>query len=464
MPGSDFLQLDASVVRRGQLARWLADAIRAAIGDGRLPAGSRLPASRLLAAELGISRGVVVEVYRRLVDEGRATACGRGGTLVASARPPAPEPVKPAVVPGRPAPMDLSPGLPDLSAFPRAAWLRAERAVLARTPAAALGYADPRGAEPLRRELAVALGRSRGVRADPADLVIVSGVAQALALLAQVLRARGISAAAVEDPGSQGARAQLSCWGLRLAPVPVDEQGLDITALRHSGTETVLVTPAHQFPTGVVLAPGRRRALLDWAAADGLIVEDDYDAEHRYDRAPVAALQGLAPDRVAYTGSSSKTLAPALRLGWLIPPRWLHEDVVAAKRAADLGSPVLPQLVLADLLASGTLQRHLRLMRARHRARRDAMLAALHEHLPQARVHGIAAGLHMLITLPGDLDDASVADRASRLGILIHPLSAHRQAPGPPGLVLGYAAQPPDRLRDAIRQLASICRAAGDRG
>ena len=220
-----------------------------------------------------------------------------------------------------------------------------------------------------------------------------------------------------------------------------------------------MLTPAHQFPTGVVLAPARRRALLDWAAGGRLVVEDDYDAEHRYDRAPVPALQASAPDQVAHTGSTSKTLAPGMRLGWLIPPRHLHADLVAAKHASDLGCPGLSQLVLADLLASGEYDRHLRQVRARQRARRDALLAALREHLPRARVEGVAAGLHLLVTLPhltGRVDDAELAHRIGTAGVLVHPLSWHRQRPGPPGLVLGYAAHSPDRLQEAMRRVARM--------
>ena len=244
--------------------------------------------------------------------------------------------------------LDLSPGVPDLSGFPRAAWLRAERSVLDRASVADLGYGDPRGSQWLRHQLAGWLARTRGLRATADDVIVVSGVAQALALLAQWLHAQGRAGIAVEDPGSRGAHDQLAYWGLRLVPVPVDDHGLRAGDLAVSGLRAALLTPAHQFPTGVVLAPRRRRELLDWAhAADALIIEDDYDAEYRYDRAPVPALQASAPGHVAYAGSTSKTLAPGMRLGWLVPPSRLREDLVEAKHAADLGSPALPQLVLA---------------------------------------------------------------------------------------------------------------------
>jgi GntR family transcriptional regulator/MocR family aminotransferase len=351
--------------------------------------------------------------------------------------------------------------VPDLSAFPRAAWLRAERSALAEAGAADLGYGDPRGNERLRTMLAGWLTRTRGLRATPGDLVIVTGVAQALALLGQVLRARGTTRIAVEDPGSRGARLQLAHWGLEPVPIPVDEHGLQVDVLVRSGLAAAVLTPAHQFPTGVLLAPDRRRELVGWAAAGGLVIEDDYDAEHRYDRPPVPALQASAPDRIAYAGSTSKALAPGMRLGWLIPPRWLHADLVAAKHRSDLGSPALPQLVLADLIANGDLERHIRMVRKRQRTRRNVLFAALREYLPQARIQGVAAGLHLLVTFPdlaGQLDDVALASRIEATGVLVHPLSMHRVAPGPPGLVLGYAAHSPGQLREAARRIAGAAR------
>jgi GntR family transcriptional regulator/MocR family aminotransferase len=470
--GSDFLQLHPASAPSKGLTTWLVGALRAAITDGRLREGTPLPATRTLASDLGISRGVVVEAYRRLSDEGLVSARTGAGTVVVPLGPahsqstpstdlhraPAASPAPP-----RPLQMDLSPGVPDLSAFPRAAWLRAERAVLDRVSATDLSYGDPRGNGLLRQELAGWLARTRGIRASPEDIIVVAGVAQSLALLAQTLRARATTAIAVEDPGSRGARDALTYWGLEPVPVPVDEQGLRVDELASTGLRAALLTPAHQFPTGVVLAPQRRRALLNWAANGGLVIEDDYDAEHRYDRSPVPALQACAPDHVAHTGSTSKTLAPGMRLGWLVPSHHLHADLVAAKHASDLGSPALPQLVLAHLIASGEYDRHLRLVRTRQRSRRDAVLAALREHLPQARVEGVAAGLHLLLTLPdlaGDVDDTNLVDQIRRAGVLVHPLSWHRQHAGPPGLVLGYAAQPPDRLHHAVRCIAAAVQAA----
>jgi GntR family transcriptional regulator/MocR family aminotransferase len=471
MPGSDFLSLDVSAAPdRGRIA-WLADRLRAAIDQGQLVAGVRLPASRTLADELGVARGVVVQAYQRLGDEGLVAGRTGIGTVVLAGvagpvRLPPSDPPLTSDVPRLPLPtagepdlIDLSPGVPDLAAFPRAAWLRAEREVLRDVDAADLGYGDPRGSARLRGELSGWLARNRGVRAEPEQILVVAGVAQALTLLAQVLGGRGVRAFAVEDPGSRGAREQMTHWGIEPVPIPVDEHGVQVDALIRAEAEVAVLTPAHQFPTGVVLSPSRRRVLLSWAHADRLVIEDDYDAEHRYDRAPVRALHAAAPDHVAHTGSTSKTLAPGMRLGWLVPPPALFPDLVAARHASDLGSPALPQLVLAQLLATGGYDRHLRLVRNRQRRRRDAMLAALAEHLPGARVEGAAAGLHLLISLPGlpvDTSDVDLADAARAAGVRVHPLSWHRVRPGPPGLVLGYAAHPPDRLHLAVRRMASV--------
>ncbi|MFJ6723260.1 PLP-dependent aminotransferase family protein, partial [Streptomyces sp. NPDC091259] len=324
------------------------------------------------------------------------------------------------------------------------------------------GYGNAQGAPALREAVVGWLARNRGIRADPGEVVIVSGVAQALALLARVLREDGVRRVAVEDPGSLGARRQLEYGRLETVPVRVDEAGLDIAALAAGGADAVLLTPAHQFPTGVVLDGERRRELLAWAAAGGLVIEDDYDAEHRYDRAPVPALRALLPEAVCYAGSVSKLLAPALRLGWLLVPPRLLDAVVEEKRYADLGSPVLAQLVLARLMDSGELERHLRFVRRRHRRRRDAMLRAVGARLPGARVHGAAAGLHLMVTFDGaDFTDTALASAALALGVKAHPLSWHRVEPGPPGLVLGYAAGAVGDIEEGVALLARALRRIG---
>ncbi|SBT41155.1 MocR-like pyridoxine biosynthesis transcription factor PdxR [Micromonospora auratinigra] len=473
--GADFLQLDVTDAPPGGRADWLATRLRAAIADGRVPVGARLPASRVLAVELGVSRGVVTEAYQRLAESGQVAGRGRAGTVVlagpagvvAGVPTPAPAPELFAARPGvsvfdalraAPAELDLTPGVPDLAAFPRAAWLRAERAVLRRLTPADFGYGDPTGTPALRRAVAAWLGRNRGIRVDPAEVVVVAGVSQALGLLAQVLHDQGVHTVAVEDPSSLGVRQHLHNWRLDTPPVPVDAHGLRVDRLAAAGARAVLVTPAHQFPTGVVLDGERRRALLGWAERGGLVIEDDYDAEHRYDRPPVPALRGTLPERVCYTGSVSKLLAPALRIGWLlVPPRW-HTALVDAKRMADLGNAALPQLVLAELMTSGALERHLRMLRRRHVRRRDAMLRAVREQLPGAVVHGAAAGLHLLVTLPDEVDDVAVAAAALRRGVKVHPLAWHGQRRQPPGLVLGYAATPTGDLERAVAELGAALR------
>jgi GntR family transcriptional regulator/MocR family aminotransferase len=337
-------------------------------------------------------------------------------------------------------------------------WLRAERTVLTETPPEELGYGDPRGHPRLRAALAPWLGRTRGLRVTPDEILVVSGVAQAIALLAQQLRREGVTDIAVEDPGSRGVVDELAYWGLNPIPVPVDEDGLVIAALAASGARAAFLTPAHQFPTGVVLAPARRRELLAWAAGAALVIEDDYDAEYRYDRAPVPALHAGAPERIAYAGSTSKSLAPALRLGWLVAPPQRRADLVAAKHASDLGSPTLPQLVLARLLESGEYDRHVRTVRARHRARRDALLNGL-ARLTGVEVQGVAAGLHVLITFADNgIDDGEIVENLRAAGVVVQPLSLHRQLSGPPGLVIGYAAHPPDRLAEAAGIIAHTLR------
>nr|WP_277751076.1 PLP-dependent aminotransferase family protein [Streptomyces hoynatensis] len=485
------MQLDAGSVPAGGKADWLARRLRQAMADGRLAVGQRLPSTRVLAAELQVSRGVVTEAYRRLSEDGQVEGRRRGGTVVvavplAAPRAPAgplptprparatgrrPEPARSGPLfaggPGAdafdalraaPARIDLVPGQPDLSAFPRAAWLRAERAVLSELSTEHLGYGDPRGAPRLRRAVADWLARNRGIRVEPQEVLIVAGTAQALTLLHPVLRADGLTGVAVEDPGSLGTRQHLQYGGLATPPVPVDEEGLRVDVLRATGAGAVLLTPAHQFPTGVVTSGERRRELVRWAADGGLILEDDYDAEHRYDRPPVPALRALLAERLCYMGSVSKLLAPALRIGWMVPPPRYREGLTDAKRFTDLGNAVLPQLVLARLMESGQLERQLRLLRGRHKRRRDAMIDAVAAHLPGAVVHGAAAGLHLTVTYAPQVPDTALADAALARGVKCHPLSWHRQLPGRPGLVLGYAASPPGAIAEGVAVLGRALR------
>lgn len=463
---TDFLQLDLHPIPAGRRTDWLAHQLRTAIAQGRLPVGSTLPASRTLAAELGVSRGLVTEAYRRLADDGQILGRGRAGTTVVHAprtaehgvevtRPWRAAAVSSALDQPAAVRVDLTPGVPDLSAFPRSAWLRAERHVLGGALSDSFGYPDPAGAPEFRSAVAAWLARYRGMSVSPDQVVVVAGVAQGLALLARVLPTLGHDRIAVEDPGSFGARRQIEASGLSTVSIPVDEGGLQLEPLIASRAGAVLVTPAHQFPTGVVLHRSRRVELLEWASRQGLIVEDDYDAEHRYDRAPVTALQPMLPERVCYLGSVSKILAPALRVGWLIVPSWMHDKIVEQKRAADLGNAVLPQLALAQLMNAGDLERHLRLVRRTHRTRRDAMVTALRQRIPQAELHGASAGLHLTVTFDGPAGrDEEIARTALERGVRVHPLAWHRERPGPPGLVLGYAATSTGKISEGIAALA----------
>jgi GntR family transcriptional regulator / MocR family aminotransferase len=439
--------LDRTQPLHGQLAT----ALRDAVGTGRLAAGTRLPASRDLARELGVSRGLVVSVYEQLCAEGRLVTRQGAGTFVAAGA------AGPVAVPSPVArrPTSLRPGIPDLGRFPRRAWRRAYEKALRTATDADLDYGDPSGTHQLRAELADYLARVRAARVAPENLVVTSGAAQALALLARTAPGRLIG---VEDPGSAPIRDHLAAGGLRAVPVPVDAEGLDVAALSESGARAVVVTPAHQFPTGVVLSARRRTALLDWARrVGGLVIEDDYDAEFRYDREPVGCLQGRAPDLVALVGTVSKALAPGLRLGWLAAPPARAEDLHRAKSAADHGGPVLEQLAFAGMLADGGYDRHLRTVRRLYRARRDAALLAIAEHLPGATVTGVAAGMHLVVTLPSTVDDRVLADRAAVAGLGALALSATRVgSAGPPGLVLGYGACSIDRFRDATTVLGAL--------
>lgn len=440
----------------GRLGAQVQSGLREAIRSGRLPAGFRMPSTRALAESLDVSRGMVVDAYEQLVAEGYLVSRHGSGTQVTAACT-APQPAA-APGPGTAVPIthDLKPGVPDLSAFPRSAWLAATRHVLNTAPHRALGYPGPSGAGELRAALADYLGRVRAAQARPEHIVVVNGVAQGLSLVSQALRRLGRDVLAVEDPSSDRQRGIFTTHGLAVAYAPTDAEGLDVEALARTGARAVLVTPAHQYPTGVVLSPRRRAALVAWARThDGLIVEDDYDAEFRYDRDPVGCLQGLAPDRVVHLGSTSKALAPGMRLGWAVLPAPLIEQIHDLKTNADLGSATLPQLTLVRMLATGAYERHLRAMRAHYRARRDAVVEALAEHLPAARVHGVAAGIHLYVELPPGSDESATVRRAAALGVRVEPMADLRAfATGPPAVIIGYAGLSPDRLREAVRLLA----------
>ncbi|SEG70842.1 GntR family transcriptional regulator / MocR family aminotransferase [Actinacidiphila yanglinensis] len=452
------------VARRGR-GRALQSALREEVRSGRLAAGVRMPSSRALAADLGVSRGVVTDAYEQLTAEGYLTGRRGSGTWVArTAAGPAVPAVSGFATDDRGGPADLRPGLPDLSLFPRAAWSAAHRRIVAQLPHRAFGYPDPRGLPELRQALAELLVRRRCVAAEPDQVMVVSGVAQAHTLLGMVLHARGERAVAVEDPGSPEHHALLAAVGLSAVPVPVGPDGLRVDALAASGVRSVIATPSHQFPSGVAYSASRRAELAAWArSVDGLVIEDDYDGDFRYDRAPVGALQGLAPGHVAYTGSVSKSLAPGLRLGWLVAPADVVEEAAARKRTMDLGNPVTEQAVLAEFLTTGQYDRQLRRCQRLYRLRRDALVAALAEHLPGARVSGIAAGLHAIVTLPaGYGPQERFLARAAAAGVRLRPLSDYTAGPAPRqaagdevDLVVGYAHLAPEAIARAVRLLGA---------
>ncbi|MBT2456895.1 PLP-dependent aminotransferase family protein [Streptomyces sp. ISL-86] len=456
--GAD-LHLELSAGRG--LRAGLAEALREAARGGRLAPGTRLPSSRSLAADLGIARNTVAEAYAELVAEGWLTARQGSGTRVAErARPRRPASAAGAPRVSRPArrgpSYSLVPGSPDLGSFPRAAWLSAARRALTDAPNDAFGYgADGRGRAELREALAGYLARARGVYADPERIVLCAGFVHGLKLLAGVLRERRVRDIAVEGYSLDIHRDVLTGAGLRTRPLRVDEAGAR-TADLAAGVGAVLLTPAHQFPTGAALTPARRTAAVDWArTTGGLILEDDYDGEFRYDRQQVGALQGLDPDRVVYLGTASKSLAPGLRMGWMVVPPGVLDEVVAAKGRPDWTSSALDQLTLAEFIRSGAYDRHVRGMRLRYRRRRDALVEAVGDRVA---VSGIAAGLHAVLDLPPGTERA-LLQAASWQDLALTGLSRfrHPEADMPPrdALVVGYGTPSDSAWTPTLTALAA---------
>ncbi|MFF8968703.1 PLP-dependent aminotransferase family protein [Streptomyces sp. NPDC014995] len=444
------LEADAGEGRRAGLERALRDAVR----DGRLAPGTRLPATRRLAAETGISRNTVKAAYDQLVAEGYLTARQGSGTRVAALPSVATEPPG-AHARAREPRFDLRPGSPDVGAFPAAAWLRALRRAIATAPSLAYDYGDPRGRIELRTALSGYLGRARGVVAPPERIVVTSGYVQGLALLARVLEGARVG---MEDPGLPFHREVVRRNGADVVPVRVDERGVCARELGDLGA--VVVTPAHQYPTGVTLHPERRRALTDWARArGGLIIEDDYDGEFRYDRQPVGALQGMAPGEVVYLGTASKTLGPALRLGWMVLPPHLVDAVADVKLHSDHHTESIGQLALTELIDSHAYDRHVRACRLRYRRRRDLLLDRLGA---RRGVRGIAAGLHALVEVD---DEEAVLARAEAEGLAVgrlgehwhaHPPSREGGERRPQGLVVGYGTPRERVYPEALDVLAKV--------
>jgi GntR family transcriptional regulator/MocR family aminotransferase len=437
--------------------------LREAVRSGQLPSGTVLPSSRTLAEDLGITRGVVVAAYEQLVAEGYLATTPGSGTVVHGGAVPHPHrrDIEPRTQ--RTIEADFSAGVPDLALFPRSRWSRATRAALQTIPDERLGYADTRGLPELRHALIDYLARVRGVRAHPDQVVICNGFSHGVTVLAEALGRQGHDRIAVEDP-HRGAGRQLGHSSLAVRGVELDAEGIVVKALQRTAARAVLVTPAHQAPTGVVLSPARRSALVSWAhAVDGYIVEDDYDAEFRYDHQPVGSLQGIAPDRVVYCGTASKTLAPGVRLGWMVLPEPVMDAVMDVRRGTDVLTSTLLQATFASFVTSGDLDRHLRRVRRLYRQRRDALVTAVATHLPEATPTGVSAGLQTLLVLPPDWDEAAVAARAAEAGVLVRTLSEFRMetpADLPPALVLGYGPLQPATIEHGVQLLATAARSS----
>jgi GntR family transcriptional regulator/MocR family aminotransferase len=455
------LEIDVSGTR---VRRNLEDALRGAIQAGRLQPGTRLPSSRSLAADLGIARNTVADAYGLLAAEGWLVAERGSGTwiaerVIAEQAAAAPD----AGQAGRPR-YSLPAGSPDLSTFPRSAWLAAARRAFAVAPAEALGYTDPRGRPELREALAGYLARARGVRAAADRIVICSGFTQALALLAQVLAARGATTLAVEAYGHAHHREVIAAHGLAVQPVGVDARGARISDLTGAGADAVLLTPAHQFPLGVPLAAARRTQAAAWAAATGAtIIEDDYDGEFRYDRRAIGAMQALEPGSVVYAGTASKTLAPGLRLAWLVLPARLATAVADAKVLADRQTSSLDQLTFAEFVGSGGYDRHVRRGRMLYRCRRERLAAQLRLRAPHVRMTGVAAGLHAVLELPPGSQEDEIIARAAERGLALSGLTEYA-APGArhaPALVVGFGAPPAHAFTTAVARLCAVLAETG---
>lgn len=438
----------------------LITALREGIRTGRLGTDARLPPSRTLAADLGLARNTVAEAYAELVAEGWLASRQGAGTWVArtTAPPPASRPRRNPAIPRH----NLMPGSPDVSEFPRSAWSTSARRAIANAPVSALRMGDPRGPAPLREALAEYLGRVRGVRASPESIVICAGVRDAVDLLGRALgTARPI---AVEAHGLFIFRDALAALGVPTTPIGIDAHGAVVADLDHLDTGAVLLTPAHQSPFGMALHPTRRTAVIDWAQrTGGYVIDDDYDGEFRYDRQPIGALQPLHPERVAYLGSVSKSMAQVMRVGWMVLPDALIDPVITAAGGAQYHVDALTALTLADFIHSGGYDRHVRRMRNRYRRRRDALVAALAGF--DLEISGLSAGVNMLLALP-DGAEPEVLRRAGDAGIALSGLSImrHPQAgpdvPDPDGVIIGFGGPAEHAFGPAVDALCQVLTAA----
>jgi GntR family transcriptional regulator/MocR family aminotransferase len=450
-------------VQRGhaRLGAQIEGQLRGGIRDGALRPGTQLPSTRDLARQLGVSRRIVVDAYQQLAAEGYLELRQGARPQIAETCAGAEAPIARRRRLTHPR-FDFRPSRPDLPSFPRAMWLRSLRSALSAMKDAELDYGDPRGSDTLREVMAGYLGRVRGVVADPARIVITAGYTQGLGLVCRALAAAGARRIAIETPSNREQLAIVERAGLEPVAIRVDAHGLCTGELARIDAGGVVVTPAHQHPTGVVMSGERRAQLLAWLRErNAYAIEDDYDAEYRYDRAPVGALQGLEPDRVIYAGTAAKTLSPALRLGWLVAPPALVDAVAREKQLADRGTARIDQHALADFVARGELDRHLRKMRLLYRARRDAIIGALAQALPRARLRGIAAGLHVTVELRGASERAIRRAAADRRIVLESQSDFEPDAPDQPAiLMLGYGSMSEPSLRAGVAELAAAIAAA----
>lgn len=460
--------------------------LRRAILDGQLSAGARLPSTRTLAGDLGVSRNTVMNAFDQLLAEGYLEAQVGSGTTVttqlpddllearrAVTRQPGPPPrlsargeilaaarVAVSGNEGR-APRPFQSGVPALDAFPYAVWGRLAARAWKVPPPERLAYGHPAGFPPLREAIADYLRLARGVRCDAEQVLVVSGSQQALDLAARLLLDPG-DTVWMEDPGYLSARAILGSAGAQVVPVPIDGQGLDVAAgsEREPEARMVYVSPSHQYPLGVTMSLARRLALLEWANRVGAwILEDDYDSEYRYSSQPLASLQGLDQgQRVIYLGTFSKVLFPSLRLGYVVVPPALVDAFVAARQLADWHPPSLAQAVVADFMREGHFVRHLRRMRALYEERQALLIDAVRRELGDLLEIGPAeAGMHVAAWLPPGVDDRALASDLRAAGIIASGLSRFALQPmDRGGLVLGYAAFDADTIRDAVRRMAAV--------
>lgn len=460
-PQEILLHLDRLQPRglRAQVEQGLREAIR----SGRLSSGAHLPSSRMLADDLGVSRGLVVAVYEQLTAEGYLVSRRGSGTMV-SPEAFAVHRHRPRAVVTANRPLTFTPSQPDLNLFPRQAWARAFRSAWRKLPDDALGRGDPLGLPALREAVADYLRRVRGVACEQEQVVICSGLGQGFVLVTRMLATLGHSSIAVEDPGDMDVVSVIEGEGVASVPVAVDDEGLCLDRLEATRARAVVVTPANQYPTGVVLSPARRRRLCDWARrGEGFVLEEDCEAVFRHDRQPTASLQGMAADRVFYLDTTWQSLAPGLRIGWVVVPPGLT-DVAASATLPPAGSTsAVLQATFAEFLVRGELDRHLRTMRKVYRQRRDALIAAIDRWLPEAHVTGIAAGLHVVAMLPEGTDAERLAAAALSAGVEVRTLSSFRadRSTSPPGLVLGYAGLTPWQIHDGIERLAAAAQDIG---